>query len=124
MLKKYFYIVATLLVILAALALIYWNTIEITFADVFYDNKVHNYSCSDLPNREVVEKALDDHKDIVTQIEDISPRFIDVEVGIIDKCPDKADIVIYFPGHKQREMIEELIETDLLFGIPYRMINY
>lgn len=122
--KRLLYLTALIILALIALVLIYGNSIKSTIADVIYDNKLHTYSCKDLPRREDVEKALEDNKEFVNQIENVAPGFIDIEVGIIDKCPARADILIYFPGHEQRERIEKLIGEELLFGIPFRMINY
>lgn len=123
MLKKRLLKFAIVILTLIALGFIFRKSIMIVVADVLYDNKRYLYSCKDLPNYEEVVQALEDNKEFVKQIEDVEPGFIDVYPGTIKDCPGKGDIHIYFPGHSQREIIEELIGSDLLFGIPYRMTN-
>ena len=122
-LKKRIQIFAVIVLTLIALGIIFRKSIMIVVADVLYDNKRYLYSCEDLPDYKDVVRALEDNKEFVDQIEAVYLGAIWVEIGNINECPGKADIHIYFPGHSQREIIEEMIGSDLLFGIPYRMTN-
>jgi len=76
-----------------------------------------------LPTVEEVENILFENKEIVERISDLTKSQGWVQLGKFDKCLDKADIIIYFCCHDQREIIEEMIGGDLFFGIPYQMIN-
>lgn len=100
-----------------------WSAISIRIADILYDNKLHNIPCDQLPQRELVERVLENNNAAVIAVEAMTEGSGWVEVGFLNDCPDKADIVIYFGGHRQRVRIEQLIGGDLWFGIPYRMIN-
>jgi len=123
MLKKRLIQVALIILTLVSLGFLFRKSIMIIIQDVLYDNRRYLYSCKDLPSREFVEQALEDNKEFVDQIKNVMPGFIIVGAGYINDCPGKGDIHIEFPGHAQREIIEEMIGSDLLFGIPYRMTN-
>ncbi len=91
--------------------------------DVIYDNKNHYLSCEALPTESAVRETLDSHQDIIREIEQVNPDAVKI---IIDDftCPGKADLVIYYPSNENRQAIEQILQSDTFFGIPYRLINY
>jgi hypothetical protein len=77
-----------------------------------------------LPLAAEVEKVIADQRAVVDQIQAISP---DVQVKIVKQTcdsSDHADIVIYYPGHAQREQIELLLGGKTFNGVPTRWINW
>lgn len=121
--KNCFKFASYFILLFFALTLLFQKPIRIAVADVVYDNKIHLTACKDLPTFEEVKKVLEENSAFVRKIEEVMPGHITVEVGMVDDCPEKADIMILFGGHSQREEIERMIGGDLLFGIPYRMRN-
>ena len=86
------------------------------------DNRNHYLSCEDLPATADVEIIVEQHRDIMQQIRDVAPDFVDVEVDSAT-CEGKADLLIRYGTHQQRIAIEEIIGGDTFFGIPYRLQN-
>ncbi|MBT3239834.1 MAG: hypothetical protein HON98_08425 [Chloroflexi bacterium] len=80
------------ILLLFALTLLFQKPIRIAVADLIYDNKIHLTACKDLPTYEEVEKVLAENGEFVSEIEGVKPGFIDVEVGMVEKCDGKADI--------------------------------
>jgi hypothetical protein len=91
--------------------------------DVIYDNKNHYLSCQALPTESVVRETLEANQDVLREIEQVNPEAVRI---IIDDftCPGKADLVIYYPSNKNRQAIEQILQGDTFFGIPYRLVNY
>ena len=92
-----------------------------TFDDVMYDNRFHYIACEKLPRLAEVDKADDEHQDVIRQIEALNPGFVDVEVNACG--PENADITFWYGSHKDRIAIETLIGSDTFFGIPYNLQN-
>ena len=86
------------------------------------DNRNHYLSCEELPTKLEVERILEGHKDVVQKIEQIAPGFIGVEIDSLS-CEGKADLLIWYGTHQQRLTIEQIIDGDTFFGIPYRLQN-
>ena len=78
-------------------------------------------SCDKLPNAKEVERILAEHTDTVEEIKNINPDHVWLEIDS-ERCPGKADIMIYYATIKNRASIKKLI-GDTFFGIPYRMFN-
>lgn len=93
------------------------------FVNNVYDNREHFLSCEELPSQTEVMKIVEEHKDVIRAIEQVHPGFVDIEIDTAS-CPGKADIGIWYPSHRDRLAIEELIDGDTFFGIPYRLRNY
>lgn len=92
------------------------------YDNVVMDNRNHYLPCDKLPEAADVTSIMEKHKGIVEQIEQIHPGQVGVEVDSLS-CPGKADIVIWYASHEDRVKIEQLIEGDTFFGIPYRLQN-
>jgi hypothetical protein len=86
------------------------------------DNRNHYLSCQDLPPRIEVERTMEQHQDVIQQIQQLAPGFVGAEIDSLT-CEGKADLLIWYGTHQQRVAIEEIIADDTFFGIPYRLQN-
>ncbi len=86
------------------------------------DNKDHYLPCDQLPSEMEVTRILAEHQDVVQRIEQVNPGYVGVEMDA-GTCPGKADILIWFGTHQDRELIEKIIGGETFFGIPYRLQN-
>ena len=86
------------------------------------DNRNHYLVCKDLPGKLEVERIVEQHTDVLEQIQQIAPGFVGVEIDSVT-CEGKADLLIWYGIHQQRIAIEEIIAGDTFFGIPYRLQN-
>ena len=98
------------------------KVIQRAYDNFVLDNRNHYLSCQELPTKLEVEKALEQHKDVVRNIEQIAPGFVGVEIGSLS-CEGKADLLIWYGTHQQRIAIEKIVDGDTFFGIPYRLQN-
>lgn len=85
-----------------------------------YDNRVHCVSCKKLPTLSEVEQIVEEHRDLIEEIEKVNPGLIFVSIS--SPCPGKGAIVIEYASHRDRIRIEELI-GETFFGVPWRGIN-
>lgn len=91
--------------------------------DVVYDNYNHYLPCSRWPTEEDVRRILNDHDGLLQDIEAVNPGNVGIEVDN-STCPGKADLVIWYASHSDRESIEAYLSDELLFfGIPVRLSN-
>ena len=86
------------------------------------DNRNHYLPCKDLPTKIEVETIVQQHQDVIRQLEQVAPGFVGVEIDS-STCEGKADLLIWYGSHQQRIIIEEIISGDTFFGIPYRLEN-
>ncbi|MCD4751841.1 MAG: hypothetical protein K8R40_02095 [Anaerolineaceae bacterium] len=94
---------------------------EKMISDLLYDNRRHFLSCEELPTLSEVEQVVEEHQNLIQEIEQVHPGFIFVSIG--SPCPGKGEIIFEYASHQDRLRIEELIGGDTFFGIPYRGIN-
>jgi putative heme iron utilization protein len=75
-----------------------------------------------LPRVDEVEGIVEDHGDVVRQIEraDSYVEFIDERP---EKCPDRGYFLILHATESGRQKIEEIIASKFFFGVPYRFAN-
>ena len=92
------------------------------YDDIVMDNRNHYLPCEKLPTIAEVTSILEEHKDTINQIEQIDPGQTGVEVDSLT-CPGKADVIIWYASHENRIKIEQIINDDTLFGVPYRLQN-
>ena len=76
--------------------------------------------CDQLPNISLAEQIYNEHLDTVQQIENINPD--NVFVSLVERCPGKGEVEIYYDTMSTRKKIKDLI-GDSFFGIPYVMFN-
>ena len=86
------------------------------------DNRDHYLPCDDLPTETEVQSILEQHQDIVQEIEQVAPGSVGVEVDT-STCDGKADLLIWYGTHQQRLAVEEIIDDETFFGVPYRLQN-
>jgi hypothetical protein len=89
--------------------------------DVIYDNRNHYLPCEQLPSVSEVEMVLDEHHDVVQQIQAVKPGFVGIEVNTCDT--GNADITFWYGSHQDRLVIEQILGGDTFFGIPYNLQN-
>lgn len=89
--------------------------------DVVYDNKNHYLPCKKLPIEGEVVAVLEQHQDLVREIEGVNPGLVGIDIDT--SCPGKADLVIWYASHGDRLEIEQILGADTFFGIPYRLNN-
>lgn len=88
----------------------------------FKDLNLIKQACDKLSNVDDAKKALEEHKDVVSKLEKLSPTgsiWFDLDS---ETCPGNGSIVIAYGNLEQRDKIKDAI-GDNFFGIPYRMIN-
>ena len=122
--KKTLLLTISLLLIcaLAAIIELQFHSLQSAYDEIIMDNRSHYLSCEDLPSRTEVERIVEDHKDVIQQIEQVAPGSVGVEIDSLT-CDEKADLIIWYGTHEQRIAIEEILGTDTFFGIPYRLRN-
>ncbi len=89
--------------------------------DVIYDNRNHYLPCERLPSVYETERVIQEHQDVIRQIEQVNPGFVGVEID--HPCQSHADIVFWYASHQDRLAIEDIIGGITFFGIPYRLQN-
>jgi len=114
---------ALLLIFLAALLLEkQTHFIGRYISDRLYDSRDHYLSCSDLPTEADVRRTLQEHRDLITAIEQVHQEHAGVEVDATS-CPGRADLVIWYASHQDRVAIEGLLAGDTFHGVPARLQN-
>lgn len=86
------------------------------------DNRNHYLPCRDLPVTTEVERIVEQHQDVIQQIEQVAPGFVGVEIDS-STCEGTADLLIWYGSHQQRVAIEEIVNGETFFGVPYRLQN-
>lgn len=89
--------------------------------DVVYDNQNHYLACEQLPSSAEVEQVLEEHQDVIEQIEALNPGFVGVDVNTCDA--GHADLTFWYGSHQDRIVIEQMIGADTFFGVPYNLQN-
>jgi hypothetical protein len=89
--------------------------------DVVYDNRNHYLSCEQLPTLSQVERVIEEHQDVIRQIEAVNPGFVGVEIGACGA--ENADITFWYATHRDRGVIQQIIGGDAFFGVPYNLNN-
>lgn len=99
-----------------------FKVIQRGYDNLVLDNRNHYLPCKDLPTRVDVQRTVEQHKEVIQQIQQVAPGSIGVEVDT-SICDGKADLLIWYGTHLQRMAIEKIINGDTFFGIPYRLQN-
>ncbi len=90
--------------------------------DTLTGNKTHSLSCDDLPAVDEAQSVVSKHKDVVREIISIDPSLITIDIDNRE-CGSRADIVITVGSDAEKRRVEEIIQSDNFFGVPYRIIN-
>lgn len=99
------------------------KTISRIYSRLILDNKEHLLSCEELPSVDKVKEVMNEHQNILQEIEQINPGNVFVAAGTYEDCVDKSDIVISYASHQNRLEIEKIINDKMFFGVPYRLQN-
>jgi hypothetical protein len=114
------------LVVLAACTIILLTEPQTKFLrrlvdDVLLDNRNHYLPCEQLPPLAEVERVLEEHQDVIRQIEAVNPGFAGVDVNTCGE--GNADLTFWYATHRDRVAIERIIGDDTFFGVPYNLNN-
>lgn len=90
--------------------------------DLVYDNRDHYLPCEKLPIENEVREVVAAHQGTIRQIEQVNPDLVGVEIDA-STCPGKADLLIWYTSHQNRQAIEELIAGETFYSVPYRLQN-
>lgn len=113
--------------------------------DKLFDNYNHYLSCERLPSIKEVEEVVNTHKEEINKmVREASSNFHNTPVtpkwsghsvidpnlsyvsfnwGEVQTCQGKADILITYPNHNTRKIIEMYLKNNTFYGIPIRMLN-
>jgi hypothetical protein len=114
--------VALLVSISALVVILEVDRIRETRDNLIYDSKNHYLSCDKLPRLEEVERVVSEHQETVREIEQVKPGFIMFRIDT-RSCLGQSDIVIEYDSHRDRLLIEEIINGDTFFGVHYGLRN-
>jgi len=92
------------------------------YDDLVLDNRSHYLPCDRLPTEAEVEEIFTAHAETIRAIEQIHPGNAGVEVDT-STCPGRADLLIWYATHRDRQAIEQILGGDTFFGVPYRLNN-
>lgn len=92
------------------------------YDEIVLDNRNHYLSCEQLPSEVEVMQVMEEHQGVIKKIEQINPGFVGVEMDT-STCPGKADVVFWYGTHEDRLLVEDMIEGETFYGIPYRLQN-
>ncbi|MFX1574735.1 MAG: hypothetical protein ACFFB0_18525 [Promethearchaeota archaeon] len=84
-------------------------------------NYTQELPCEELPEIETVRQVVEDHKDIIEEIENTSPGNVWVEIN--ERCNGKGELFIYYDTVYTKDKILEIVGGDTFFGVPYRLFN-
>jgi hypothetical protein len=90
--------------------------------NALYDNRYHYLPCEQLPPVSEVERIIQEHQDVIQDIEAVNPGLVGVEINSCG-AGQNADITFWYAGHQDRIAIERIIASDTFFGVPYNLNN-
>jgi len=117
--KKYAVIIISLIVIISLVGIPVVIYAYNTFLNLVNYNP--ELPCEYLPDIETVRQIVDDHQDIIQEIENTHPE--NVWVVIHERCNGKGELHIFYDTIYNKEKILEIIGEERFFGIPYRLFN-
>ena len=114
-----FYVLIIILVIIVSVGSIPIFVLAFDFYSTIKDSS--GLPCEELPDIETVKQIIDDHLDLINEIENTSPG--NVWTGINERCDGKGELFIYYDTIYTKNKIKEIIGGNTFFGVPYRMFN-
>ena len=89
----------------------------------FWGSKPHRVPCDKWPTPDEVQRVVDQHSQIISQIESVNPGFTVVNINTMS-CPGRADIRIWYASYSDRDAIKSIIgDGKYFFGVPYQLRN-
>lgn len=125
--QKVLLLVATIsLVLIVCVGILFVETqtkiVRRLIDNVIYDNQNHYLPCEQLPPISEVERIIQEHQDVIQQIEAVNPGLVGVEVNTCG-AGQNADITFWYATRKDRAAIEQIIGSETFFGVPYNLNN-
>jgi len=114
-----FYVLIIILVIIVSIGSIPIVILAFELFETIKDSS--GLPCEELPDIETVRQTIEDHQDIIEEIENTSPGNVWIEIN--ERCDGKGELFIYYNTIYTKNKIKELIGGDTFFGVPYRMFN-
>ena len=91
--------------------------------ETVYGSKPHRVPCDRWPTPDEVRRVIDQHREVVRQIESINPGFTVLDINTLS-CPGRADTQILYATASDREAIKLILGDGKYFsGVPYQMRN-
>ncbi len=115
--KKFFTLPTAIVVLVVIVGL---GLFAFKFLNVQPDSE--KVACNELPSAEEVQKVLAENENVIKDLEKLSDTNSIRFSADTERCPGKADILIYYGTESQRRQIKEKI-GEKFFGVPYRMFN-
>ena len=87
----------------------------------------HRVPCENWPTAEEAQRILDRHADVIMQIQAVEGVSLYLSLRRCKGASSvrRAELVIEYPGSKQREAIQAIIGDErFFFGVPYALFNY
>ena len=92
-------------------------------AEEFWGSKPHRVPCEKWPTPDEVQRVIDQHGQVVDQIESVNPGFVRVNINTMS-CRGRADIRIWYATYSDRDAIKSIIgDQKCFFGVPYELRN-
>jgi len=114
-----FYVLIIILVIIVSIGSIPIVILAFEIFETIKDSS--GLPCEELPDIETVRQIIEDHQDLIEEIENTSPGNVWVEIN--ERCDGKGELFIYYDTIYTKNKIKEIIGGDTFFGVPYRMFN-
>lgn len=114
-----FYALIIILVIIVSIGSIPIVILASDIYETFKDSS--GLPCEELPDIGAARQIIEDHQDLIEEIENTSPGNVWVEIN--ERCDGKGELFIYYDTISTKNKIKELIGGDTFFGVPYRMFN-
>ena len=92
-----------------------------------YGSAPHRVPCENWPTAEEAQRILDRHADVVMQIQAVKgvSLYVNLRRCRGASAVQRAELVIEYPGSKQREAVWAIIGDErFFFGVPYSLVNY
>ena len=85
--------------------------------ETVYGSKPHRVPCDQWPTPDEVRRVIDQHQEVVRQIESINPGFTVLDINTLS-CPERADIQILYATARDREAIKLILGDGKYSGLP------
>lgn len=93
----------------------FWN-------ELIFDSREHGLKCSELLTAQEVNAILGRSGKLIAQIREVNPGLVTVNADT-STCSGKADLIIVYGSHNDRQKIERLIKGSQLEQLPIRWHN-
>lgn len=117
-------IVVACLVLTGVAGILAWNIAgNIIYAPFFLYDIAQDWNtapCGQHPALEEAENIIAENQALKQQVEAIGNVYVNAMES--ERCPDKAEIVIYYATVYERDKIKNMLGSTFS-GVPYRLVN-